>query len=341
MSFKMTLKEYRRNLLPEIDDGLRKAINLTNEEGQEDLFKMLNHHMGWVDENSTQSISGKRIRPLILLITTSSLGAEWSMALNAAVSIELVHNFSLIHDDIQDRSELRRGRPTIWSIWGIPQAINTGDTLFALAQIKMLELAHYIEDDLALKASKILLEASYRLTQGQHLDIAYEDRSEMKIDTYWKMIGFKTAELIAAATEIGSVCGKANNDQIRLYREFGYNLGMAFQITDDYLGIWGDRVSTGKSVRSDLMAGKKSLPIIYGIEKGGNFAKKWNQGRITSEDVPGLVKELDNEGAKEFTLLEARKYTIKATEALDAVNPEPNAGSALRELTTELLERDS
>lgn len=337
----MTLEQYRRKLLPEIEEGLRKAIKLTDEEGQEELNKMLNHHMGWVDENSTRMITGKRIRPLLLLITTSSLGADWSTAMDAAVSIELIHNFSLIHDDIQDQSKLRRGRPTIWSIWGIPQAINTGDTLFALAQIKMLELAQYIGAELVLMASKILLEASYRLTQGQYLDIAYEDRSGMRIDTYWRMIGYKTAELIAAATEIGSVCGKANSDERKFYREFGYNLGMAFQIKDDYLGIWGDRVSTGKSVRSDLMAGKKSLPIIYGIEENGNFAKKWNQGGIEKEDIPGLVKELENEGAKEFTQIQAQKYTNKAAEALEAVNPERDAGGTLRELATELLERDS
>ncbi len=336
----MTLKQFREILLPEIEDGLRRAVDLTDEEGQEELYRMLNHHMGWSDEISNQSNAGKRIRPLLLLITTSSLGANWSNALNAAVSIELLHNFSLIHDDIQDRSELRRGRPTIWSIWGIPQAINTGDALFALAQLKMLELKHTIGNKLALKASKILLEASYRLTKGQHLDIAYEDRAIMTIKTYWKMIGYKTAELIAAATEIGAVCGKASGKREKLYREFGYNLGMAFQIKDDYLGIWGDQVSTGKSVRSDLLAGKKSLPIIYGLEKGGKFAKKWEQGGIESEDLPGLVQELENDGAKEYTLFQARKYTNLASEALNSAKPEKDAGSALKELTVELLERD-
>jgi geranylgeranyl diphosphate synthase type I len=337
----MALNRFRRNLLPEIEDGLKRAVNLTDEKGQEELNKMLVHHMGWSGISSNKSIAGKRIRPLLLLISTSSLGADWEKALNAAVSIELVHNFSLIHDDIQDRSELRRGRPTIWSIWGIPQAINTGDTLFAIAQIKMLELRDQVGGEIALSAQKILLEASYRLTKGQHLDIAYETRIGMSIDTYWKMIGYKTADLIAAATEIGAVCGKASSEQKKLYRDFGYNLGLAFQIKDDYLGIWGNQVSTGKSTRSDLMTGKKSLPILYGLEKGGNFAKKWEQGGISYEEIPLLVKELENEGAKEYTQSQTSEFTNRAVEALNSLNPEKDAVDALMELTIELLERES
>jgi geranylgeranyl diphosphate synthase type I len=167
-------------------------------------------------------------------------GGKWENSLPAAAAVELVHNFSLIHDDIEDNSHLRRGRPTVWTKWGIPQAINTGDAMFTLAHLTILGLESTCSKAITLKAAAILQETCLELTQGQYLDIAYESQKELSIEGYWLMVSGKTAAMLAASTELGGLAAGCSPEEQQAYHEFGHALGLAFQVQDDYLGIWGE-----------------------------------------------------------------------------------------------------
>src|SRR4030042_5987351 len=160
--------------LDAIEDALQHAVERANEFGNANLHDMLAYHMGWRDKQHSPKVRGKRIRPLLLLLVCTAAGGDWSLALPGAAAVELVHNFSLIHDDIEDRSPLRRGRPTIWNKWGIPQAINTGDAMFALAPLEASRMAKSVSATIGLKAVEILQTTCLHLTHGQYLDLSYE-----------------------------------------------------------------------------------------------------------------------------------------------------------------------
>ena len=333
------LEQFKRTMLPAVEDELREIVSLTNLPGYEELNSMLVYHMGWEEESPVSIPSGKRIRPLLVLLSASAAGGDWKVALSAAAAVELIHNFSLIHDDIQDNSELRRGRPTIWKLWGVPQAINTGDMMFTLAQKAILKLKETTSLSTTVQASFILQDSCLQLTQGQYLDMSYESRDAMEIGSYWKMIEGKTAALLAASTELGALCGNAGDNARKSYRDFGFYLGLAFQTQDDLLGIWGDTMVTGKSAESDLVTGKKTLPILYGLEQRGDFYKGWKNQGLTIDEIPFLVSELEKEGAKEYTELRTNEMTDLALTALENTNPNYEAGAALKSLAKNLLSR--
>ena len=298
------------------------------------------YHLGLQSDSASAKSAGKRIRPLLVLLTAQAAGGEWQNALPAAVAVELIHNFSLIHDDIEDNSPLRRGRPTIWKKWGIPLAINTGDAMFTLAHLAILDLRKTTKAHITLEAVRILQETCLHLTQGQHLDISYEDEQVLSIDAYWPMIRGKTAALISASTEIGALLGNVDLETRDAYRCFGRDLGLAFQALDDILGIWGDTDKIGKSVASDLLAGKKSLPVLYGLEKDGEFTRRWLSGPVSPEEVNHLANLLEYEGAKDYTQKEAMRLTDAALSALQRAQPKGDAGIALTRLAHQLLQRD-
>lgn len=333
------LQDLSQIMLPKIEDELKTVVNLVRDSQFDELFNMLGYHLGWEVEGKGVGKPGKRIRPLLLLLANSAAGGEWENALPAAVAVELVHNFSLIHDDIQDNSPLRRGRPTVWKHWGIPQAINAGDAMFILANIAMLRLVNVPSETTILLASNLLMETCLKLTQGQFLDISYEKIKHLDLKDYWQMIARKTAALITTSVEIGSIIAGVNENILDQYRLFGYETGLAFQIQDDLLGIWGEMALTGKSTESDLVSGKKSLPILYGIKQNGVFAKRWFEGPITSDEVSEIAKQLESEGALQYCQEQTRLLTKNALRALDEVYPTYEAGEALILLIQSLLDR--
>lgn len=335
----MTTK-LQETLLPAIELELKRTIELINREKYPLLGTMMAYHLGWEGEDSGPEATGKRIRPLLVLLTCSAAGGYWKKALPAAASVELIHNFSLLHDDIEDQSDLRRGRQTVWKIWGIPQAINTGDAMFSLAHLALLGLEKTTSSDISLHASRVLQNACLGLTKGQFLDISYEEKDEISIDDYWLMIGGKTAALLSASTELGALISGAEPDQLENYRSFGYHLGLAFQVLDDLLGIWGDTDKIGKSNTSDLVTKKKTLPIIYGLQNNQGFAKRWKQGEITPDEVAEIAKQLEVEGARSYTQEAANRLTQSALEAYQNAMPTGNAGRTLEELASILLRRD-
>lgn len=335
----MPLERLVQTWLPVIEDELRKAIGPANQPGLEDLHFMLAYHMGWEGESVNPEARGKRIRPLLVLLTASAVGGDWHRALPAAAAVELVHNFSLIHDDIQDQSPLRRGRVTLWKRWGIAQAINAGDSMFALAFIAISHLAQTLSSEIALNASLVLQEACLALTQGQYLDLAYETHGDLTLDAYWPMVAGKTGALLSACTYLGAFTAWAEAPVCEAYRRFGRSLGLAFQARDDLLGIWGDATLTGKSSQSDLISGKKSLPVLFGLSQKGPFSARWAQGPITPEEVSALSAQLEAEGARAYTQEQANDLTDQALGALEEASPQGEAGEALFTLARQLLGR--
>lgn len=334
-----TLEKLNKELLPEVENELQHAVSLASSNETQELHKMLAYHMGWEGEGAGPDASGKRIRPILLLLTMGAAQGEWRDTLPAAAAVELVHNFSLIHDDIEDNSPLRRGRPTLWKLWGVPQAINCGDTMLTLANLSILRLSERINTAIVYQATKILQETCLLLTQGQYLDLSYESATELTVKEYWPMVRGKTAALIGACTELGALIANTSTATRKSYRNFGTSLGMAFQVRDDLLGIWGDADLTGKSTESDLVTGKKSLPVLYGLSQGGAFASRWRKGAILPQEVPYLAQELEHEGARDYTDRFASQYTQHALDSLNEADPKGEFGEGLVKLADSLLNR--
>lgn len=329
----------QKSLFPAIEIELQRQISRLDSPHNHPFHEMLTYHMGWTGEGAGLSAQGKRLRPILLLLACSACGSDWQKALPAAACVELIHNFSLIHDDIQDNSDKRRGRDTVWAKWGMPMGINAGDALFVISNLALLELAAAYQPDVVLLTTEIIQTTCLNLTTGQFLDMSYQNRSDITMEDYWTMVSGKTAALISACCSIGSLLGGGDEICREAYRNFGHYLGLAFQVQDDYLGIWGDSTLTGKSSESDLISGKKSLPIIFGLEKKAAFAKRWLAGPISPADVVSLSDQLEVEGARLFTQNTADQMTDTALQYLRSVNPQGDAGDELFELTNRLMGR--
>lgn len=327
------------NLLSAIETELQRQVARLDEPRTRPFHEMLAYHMGWTGEGAGPEATGKRVRPLLVLLAAASCGADWRPALPAAAAVELVHNFSLLHDDIEDNSDKRRGRTTVWKKWGLAQGINAGDGMFILANLALADLEADYPAPIVIRAATILQHACLDLTRGQFLDISYEDRADLAVDDYWPMVGGKTAALIAACCQLGALLGGADAARQEAYRAFGHYLGLAFQVQDDILGIWGDEALTGKSAAGDLVAGKKSLPVLFGLEKNGEFAKRWRRGPIRAEEVRAAAALLEAESARTSAQEAARQMTDLALENLRVANPQGEAGEALKSLADQLLQR--
>jgi geranylgeranyl diphosphate synthase type I len=327
-------------MLPEIEKELQSQVKRLAEPRTQPFHEMLTYHMGWTGAGAGPEATGKRIRPLILLLATASYGTDWHSALPAAAAVELVHNFSLVHDDVQDNSDKRRGRPTVWAKWGVPMAINAGDALFVLSNQAITDLIKSHPASTVVRAASILHDTCLDLTRGQFMDMSYEERNDLTIENYWPMIGGKTSALLAACAQIGALLGNASVESQQNYRQFGYHLGLAFQIQDDILGIWGDEAVTGKSAASDLIEGKNSLPVLYALGKGGKFAARWKQGPLQTDEVKSAAVLLEKEGARDYADEMSHNETNKALSFLEEANPPGSAGDAILELANKLLKRD-
>ncbi len=277
---------------------------------------------------------------MLLLVTEAGEG-DFQAALPAAAAVELVHNFSLIHDDIQDQSPTRRGRDAVWKRWGIAQAINAGDAMFSLAHLAILRLNETTNLEIALKASRQLQETCLQLTHGQYLDLAYESTNQFGVDAYWPMIKGKTAALLSTCADLGALIAGVPEDLRIAYEKFAEQLGLAFQVQDDILGIWGDDQRMGKSSKSDLLTGKKSLPVLYALSLNGKFAHRWMEGPVSQAEIPSLITLLELEGARDFAQNNADELTDQALQSLRNAKPQGSAGEALEELALQLLSRSN
>jgi geranylgeranyl diphosphate synthase type I len=334
-------KDISQTYLEAIEKELQRAVRRADDFGKANPYDMLAYHMGWDITPGNTDARGKRIRPLLVLLSCTAAGGNWVCAIPGATAVELVHNFSLIHDDIEDRSPLRRGRPTIWKKWGIPQAINTGDAMYALAHLEAVRLAKTVSPSIGLKAVEILQATCLHLTKGQYLDLLYETRKDIDIEDYWTMVEGKTAALVAVSAELGAMAAFCDETKSALYRKFGWSLGLAFQVQDDILGIWGNTLKTGKSSQSDLVTGKITLPVLYGLSQKGKFAARWYGGSIRPSELPEVVKQLEFEGGKEFAQLQENRLIKDALATLEEIQPIGSAGEALRNMAVNLVNRQA
>ncbi len=330
-------KEIAAEYLPAVEDFLRKIVG----EGEGELrrhYGMMRYHMGWADEELRPVVAptGKRLRPLLCLLSCESSGGAWEEAIPAAAALELIHNFSLVHDDIQDRSPFRRHRPTVWKLWGEALAINVGDALLILACKAMEKLP----PEKFKESCRILNEACLMLTEGQFLDLIFETKEKVSIDEYMEMIKRKTAALMAASTQIGAIMGTDDKEIVERFRRFGEKLGMAFQVQDDILGLWGEEAITGKPVADDLRQRKKTLPIIYAAEKEPQLISLMSQTRWGEEEVARALEIINQSGAREFAQTQANRFYESALEELASIGRDSEALQVLKELASFIVGRE-
>ena len=336
------LGTFRERVLPPLEAEMRAALQIAAP-GHTGLAGMLRYHLGWADAafQPCQAKTGKRVRPLLCLLACEACGGNWEQALPAGAAIEFMHNFSLIHDDIEDGDETRRGRATVWALWGQAQGINAGDALFALAQLALVRLSERAVPAPAIVAAvRLFNRTCLALTGGQHLDIGFESRDSVPISEYLAMVEGKTAALIACACEMGALIAAASENRREGLRSFGHYLGMAFQMRDDVLGIWGDPATLGKPVGADLTRHKKTLPILHGLEKSGELGTLLAQDPLSATDVRHATRLLEETGSREYAEQLAREHHAQALAALEEADLHGPAAQAVYELAQALLGRD-
>jgi geranylgeranyl diphosphate synthase type I len=300
------------------------------------------YHLGWRDSSLQPAAfdAGKLLRPQLALLTCRAVGGRIEQALPLAAGIQLVHDFSLIHDDIEDNSETRRGRTTVWKLWGLAQGINAGDGMLIVAHLALHRLVDQgIPADISLRVLRRFDQTILTICEGQFLDLSYEGDLRITEEDYLAMIGRKTATLIASAAELGSIVGGAEQMSSQAFFRFGESLGMAFQIQDDILGIWGDPEITGKPRAADLYRRKVSLPIVHALRHADNsnsttLERIYRQAQLSDADVDQALKILDAAEAQRYCEDIAARYHQQALAALDQVQTrgDESAEAALRQI---------
>jgi len=331
--------------LDAIEADLERLLTPTDPATQP-LLDMMRYHLGWLDAElrPARAPRGKRIRPLLCLLACEAAGGDWQRALPAACSIELVHNFTLLHDDIEDASETRRHRPTAWALWGVPQALNTGDALWAVARLAVYGLsANGYDAETVLAAARRLDEACLLLCAGQYLDLHFEQVERVTVAEYTRMIAGKTAALLSASLAIGAALGGAAAPAVEALAAAGTALGLAFQAVDDILGVWGEPTATGKSAATDILARKKTLPVLHALgwerEHGFTDLAALYARPLGPEDVPVVLALLERAGSRAFAEAWAGRQQSRALQDLHASGCAGPALAALEEVAVSLLHR--
>lgn len=303
------------------------------------FYGQLGYHLGWLDAHlvPVQHNTGKLLRPTFLLLAYEAAGAcettskreektHLGRALPAAVAIELFHNFTLIHDDIEDGDRERRSRPTAWAIFGIPQAITLGDGLASLSRLALFTLLDEgVDADLVARLGYCFDRATLTVMEGQHLDLCFETQEQVTIPHYLEMITRKTAALIACATEMGAMLGCSDEPTITALRQFGLHLGTAFQVRDDLLGIWATQAESGKTPAGDVLRRKKTLPVLHAIQHASPQDHAWlrtfysQQEAPRSEQVGQVLSILERTRSREYCQHFLIEHCLLARDALRQV----------------------
>ena len=309
------------------------------------LGNILRYHMGWQDEHGRlcSRESGKFIRSTLCLLSCQAVGGDTSQTVPAAAAVELIHNFSLIHDDVEDVSHERHHRPTVWKLWGESQAINAGDAMFTLAYLALFRLEEKgIPDEKIVTSIRLLTQACLELCEGQYLDVEYADAPDITVEAYLDMAAKKTGALFGTSTCLGAYLGSEDGKLVDSFRLFGRELGLAFQICDDVLGIWGAQKRTGKSA-TDISQKKKTLPVVYGLHNSDGETRKrlkkvYSQKSIKGEDMMEVKEILDCLGARDYAEDLAGRYYRRALAQLEATGLGTLA--PLKQTACLLLKRD-
>ena len=308
---------YRGELEEELKDFLK---------GRETgLYQMLRYQLGWSDRDgcSVPGHGGKRLRPVLCLATCKALGGDYRQALPAAAAVELIHNFSLVHDDIEDGSPERHDQPAVWKVWGAAQAINAGDSMHALARLALARLqGRNVPLRKVLWATQLLDDASVRLCEGQFLDLMYQETPEVDVEAYLEMVKGKTAALISCAMQLGAVVASGDPEVVEAVGWCGTKLGIAFQIRDDLLDLSCAR--DGKVASGDILERKMTFPVVYALEKSTHetvreLAGLYAKDRLRGPDAERVTRILEEVGASGTAQELAQRYCKEAIGVLDSL----------------------
>ncbi len=303
------------------------------------FYGQLGYHLGWLDAHfvPVQQNTGKLLRPTLLLLAYEAAGAcettsqreekaHLDRALPAAVAIELLHNFTLIHDDIEDGDRERRSRPTAWAVFGIPQAINLGDGLASLSRLALFSLLDKgVDAALVARLGYCFDRATLMIIEGQHMDLCFETQEQVTVSHCLEMIMRKTAALLACAAEMGARLGCSDEPTVKALHQFGSHLGIAFQVRDDLLGIWATRAEAGKMPAGDVLRRKKTLPVLHAIQHASPQDHAWLRTFYSQQEAPGseqvnqVLSILERTRSREYCQHFLTEHCLLARDALRRV----------------------
>ncbi|MBT8394305.1 MAG: polyprenyl synthetase family protein [Bacteroidia bacterium] len=321
---------------------------LSIEEYQAKFSEYLKEYMAFNEPNNLYEpiqyildLGGKRLRPTLTLLATDIFGGDYKNSINTALAIELFHNFSLMHDDIMDDAPLRRGEQTVHEKWDLNAGILSGDAMLILAY----KLFENYEPNIFRELAELFSKTALQVCEGQQYDIDFETRDDVTLTEYLKMIEYKTAVLIGAAMKMGAIVARASNtDQDKIY-EFGKNLGIAFQIQDDYLDAFGDPESFGKQIGGDIIENKKTFLYLKAIafcdsEEMVQLEHLYSIYPEAIEEKVNTVKQIfESTGSAEATKMEIEVYTLKAFSVLSTLDLSEDKKDLLKQFGEELMNR--
>ncbi|NGO12178.1 polyprenyl synthetase family protein [Streptomyces sp. HC44] len=310
----------RAMLEPALRDAIQRRLS-------PDMAQIARYHLGWTDSEGrpTGSWGGKLVRPTLALLSARAANGTAAGGVPAAVAVEMVHNFSLLHDDIMDGDETRRDRATAWTVFGVPQAILAGDALVTAAMSVLLDA----EGAGVRSASRSLMTATQRMISGQADDVAFERRDDVTLAECLRMAGDKTGALLGCACSLGADLAGADPALVERLAAFGEHVGLAFQLVDDLLGIWGDPDRTGKQVGADVRARKKSLPVVVALNAPHTdelSARYLDPAPLSERDVQRIADLVERAGGRDWAEQEATRQVAAAEECLAA----PEIADAVR-----------
>jgi geranylgeranyl diphosphate synthase type I len=313
------------------------------------LWEIVDYQFGWDlpedDVAARKRASGKKIRPALMALVAQAISGDYHHVLPAGAALELLHNFTLIHDDVMDKSLERRHRPAVWTRWGGTQAINAGDGLYALANLSCARLLDRgVPPRRVVEMFRAMSQACLWTAEGQMLDISFETRETVSTAEYITMITHKTGTLIEGAAKIGALLSTDDENVIQSYAQFARCLGIAFQIRDDYLGVWGDETKTGKSATSDIREKKKAYPFLAAIARASDaeraaLCRIYAQETLSDADVQTVLAIFNRVGAAEQTDRISEEYYHTALTHLDRTGVQNETQDSIRQLAAFLNQR--
>lgn len=321
-----------------VEQPLREAVRTLPDA----LWQPVAYHFGWVDMGgaSNPGGGGKGVRAALAVLSAEAAGRPAEVSIPGAVAVELVHNFSLVHDDVIDNDRERRHRPTVWALFGVPEALIAGDAMHTLA-FQVLVAEPTTE---RFRATAELAEATAAMISGQRSDMAFDERLDVSVAECSRMEGDKTGALLAYAAGVGAILAGADETLIAALKRYGMELGLAFQAVDDLLGIWGDPAVTGKPAGNDLRERKKSLPVAVAMASDPaareELAELFGKADLLDADVARAASLVEAAGGRAATVEIAGRHTDAALEALADSGSRSSAAAELVELAEFIVERD-
>ncbi len=325
-----------------------KALRLELSQDRSRVYDMLRYYMGWADRDGKplSATEGKALRPTLCLLSCEAVGGDVEQAMPAAVALELIHSFSLIHDDIQDRDETRHHRPTLWAVWGVPQALVAGNVLRIVADMALEGLENRgVSLDLSAEVVRLLTDAYLSMIEGQYLDLSYEGKHNISPRQYFEMISRKTGALIRCSTTLGAVIGSRDRAAVDALESCGRSLGYVFQIRDDVLGVWGNEETTGKPVGADIRRKKNSFPVVYATSAAGEgdrriLKRAYARECLSDADVSSVLDVMERTGVRERAQSLASEHCDRALDALSGVEMDAAIRREAEDLVHFLLVRE-